>query len=108
MQIASGRAILPKKQRRPRGPPVGHKRHARDEQKGFGPRQYPIASHVRLNCWTVSELAPEGDQVVIDLASPHSGENGRKWAVGEHDCHAPSDRVFVAQRRWAAQGRCRI
>jgi hypothetical protein len=68
-QLTSRRIVSPEKQRRPYGPPC-HKRHAGDKQKGFGPRQYPIASHVRLNCWTVSELAREGYQAVISLAYP--------------------------------------
>ena len=39
---------------RPHGP-TGHERHASDEHQCFRPRQYPIVSHVRLNCWTASE-----------------------------------------------------
>ena len=64
--------LSPEKRRR-RYDPAGHKRQAEDEQKGFGPRQYPIASHARLNCWTVSEFTWEGYQAAIDPGLPHLG-----------------------------------
>jgi hypothetical protein len=49
MQITSGRIVSPEKHRAPYG--YCHKRHGGGEQKHFDPLQ-PIASHVRLNCWT--------------------------------------------------------
>jgi hypothetical protein len=67
-RFTGGRVVSPEKQRRPYGPACD-KRYAEDEQKGFGPRQLPIASHMRLNCWTVSEFAREAIKRLWN--SPH-------------------------------------